>query len=248
VAETLGETPVPVPAEGEMPEGVGMSESLIPDGVIPDGVGTSVSLGVGIPTLRLAVSDGAGTEPEGSVNPSEAEGKMPEGVGTISVSDGSTPLGVGTTPEEISDRMLETTLSAGGRGTPPVGVGSSDNKLDTMLGTIEPGTSGTADAKMLETSETSDETIGGRMPEGSGAGVGVGAAGSVGPAEPEGSTPGSSESTEDRMGVRSSGLEGNTVSDVGITPELRMGSTGVGEGAPVPSAVVMPTTMPPEDG
>jgi hypothetical protein len=247
VADSIGERPVPVPAEGEMPEGVGTGDSLTPDWLIPDDEGTRVSLGVGIPTLTLAVSEGVGTEPEGVGRPSEGEGKMPEGVGTMSVGEGSMPEGVGTTFEEISDKMLETMLLAG-RGTPPVGVGSSDIKLETMLGTTEPGTSGTADAKMLETSEASDDTIGGRIPEGSGAGVGVGAAGSVGPADPEGSTPGSSESTEERIGVKSIGLEGNTVSDVGITAELTMGSTGVGRGAPVPSAVVMPTTMPPDDG
>jgi len=230
VGVTMGETPVPVPEEGRMPEGVGIGDSLTSDGVIPDGVGTSVSLGVGIP-LALGVSDGVGTEPEGGSTLSEGEGKMPDGVGTTSVAEGSTPL------EEISDRMLDTMLLAGGTGMTPVGVGSSDNRLETMLGTTEPGISGTADSKMLETSETSDETIGGRMPaEGVGAGVGEGDAGSVAPAEPEGIIPGISDSIDERP----SGSEGTTTSDVGIA--------GVGDAAPVPSAVVMPTTMPPEDG
>lgn len=71
--------------------------------------------------------------------------------------------------------------------------------------------------------------------------------GAVGPAEPEGMIPLTSETTEDSIGARPSGLLG-TASDVGIATELGSGSTGVGEAAPVPSAVVMPMMMPPDDG
>jgi hypothetical protein len=221
------------------PDGVIPADGVIePDGVIPadgvtsEGVGTRVSLGIG--GLMLALAD------------SDAEDTAPEGVGTTSEVLGTTPDGVGTTtPVEKSDKMLEMTLLAGGRGIDPVGVGTSESKLDTMLGTTDPGRSDAPDGRRLEMSESSEETIGGSTPDAVGSGDGV--TGAVGPVVPEGRTPDTSETREDSMEGKSSGPEADATSEVGIAPELNGGLVGVGDGTPVPSAVVMPTTMPLED-
>lgn len=265
----VGETPVPTdPEGGKIPELVGLGVGVTPDGVgvavplttggvMPEAVSLRVSLGIGGRTLR--VSDGVGTVPEGLGTPEEGttpdgvatpeDGSTPEGVGTPE--DGSTPEGVGRTLAEISERMLEKTLLTGGSGTgkDPVGVGSSESKLDTMLGTTDPGASGTAEDKRLDTSETSEEMSGGMTPVG--VGVADGVIGAVGPALPDGrtpeTTPETSDTREDRIDGRSSGPEGEATSEVGMAPDAPELSTGLAEGAPVPSAVVMPTTMPPEE-
>lgn len=235
------DTPVPEP-EGRTPDGV----SLAAGGVIPtltdsDGVALATG-GVIADGATLGVSLGSnGVIPADS----EGDGTAPDGVGTIPDGVGTTPEGVGTIPEK-SDTMLDAMLLAGGRGIGAVAVGKSETKLDTMLGTTDPGRSGTAEDKRLDTSDTSEETRGGRIPGGVGAGVGV--TGAVGPAEPEGKIPVTSETRDDKIEGRSSGPElGNTASEVGIAPELKSGLAGVGDAAPVPSAVVMPTTIPPED-
>jgi hypothetical protein len=245
------------------PEGVGVSVSLGIGGVIPtlavsDGVGTRPE-GVGrtfdaeIPegvarTSDAEIPDGVARIsdaeiPEGVGRISDAE--IPVGVGRISDADGTIPDGVGSTPEESSDKRLDTMLLTG-IGMAPVGVGSSDSKLDTMLGTAETGTSGSTEDKRLEMSPTSEDTRGGKTPDSVGAGVGV--IGTVGPAVPEGRIVGTSEMMEDRIEGKSTMLEGDADSDVGIRPELNCGLTGVGVGAPVPRAVVIPTTIPPDDG
>jgi hypothetical protein len=228
------ETPEPEIPEGVMPDGVGsMAEGV---GTTEDpalGVIVGVSLGIG--GVRLADSDGVGTAPDGV-------GMMPEGVGT-------TPEGVipeGRSTDEMSEAMLDAMLLAGGRGTGAVAVGNSEAKLDTMLGITEIGRSGIAEDRRLETSETNEETNGGRMPDGVGTGDGV--TGAVGPADPEGRTPLTSETREDRIDGRFKGPVERTASDVGIATEPDgVIMTGVGDDAPVPNAVVIPTTMPPEE-
>lgn len=216
VGTTVGpeETPDPVGIpEGKMPDRVGLS--LIGETGTPEdaalGVGmTSVSLGIGGVTPTLTDSDGVGTTPVG------------------------TP--VGKIPEENSEAKLCRMLVAGGSGADPVAVGDS-NRLVKMLGRTDAAGSGMIVGKRLDTSEIKEDTAGGTIPDGSG--TGEDETGAVGPAEPGGSTPVTSETNEDRIDGRLSGSEGSTASDVGMAPE--------GD-APVPNAVVIPTTIPPEDG
>jgi hypothetical protein len=218
------ETPVPTEPEGRTPE-LNPLEAGGAMLTLPDENGVSLAVGGAIEEgATLGVSLGSSVE-----------------IGAVGVSDavGTAPEGVGMTPEDISDAMLDAMLLAGGRGTDAVAVGSSETKLDTMLGTTDPGRSDTAEDRRLETSETSEETTGGSTPEG--VGVGDGVVGAVGPAEPEGRIPVSSD-TRDGKRV------GTTASDVGIAPELRGVLEGVSDEAPVPRAVVIPTTMPAEEG
>jgi hypothetical protein len=79
-------------------------------------------------------------------------------------------------------------------------------------------------------------------------GAGDGVIGAVGPAEPVANPPVTPETTDDRRPGKSRGAEGATDSDVGIAPEFNAGLVGVAVVAPVPRAVVIPTTMPPDDG
>lgn len=217
VGSTVGpeETPDPVGTpDGEMPDTVGLS--LTEGTVTPELVGiTSVSLGIGgvIPTLGVTV--GVGTSPDA--------------VGTP----------VGKIPEENSDTILWIMLLAGGRGADPVAVGVS-NRLVKMLGKTDAAGSGMIVGRRLDTSEIKEDTAGGTIPDGSGTGEGeTGAVGpAVGPAEPVGDTPATSDTNDDRIDGRLRGSEGRTASEVGMAP--------VGD-APVPNAVVMPTTIPPED-
>jgi hypothetical protein len=221
------ETPEPEIPEGVMPDGVGSTGDGV--GTTEDpalGVIVGVSLGIG--GVMLAESEGVGTAPDGV-------GRTPEGV-----------IPEGMSPEEMSEAMLDAMLLAGGRGTGAVAVGNSEARLDAMLGITELGRSGIAEDRRLETSETNEETTGGRMPDGVGTGDGV--TGAVGPADPEGRTPLTSETSEDKIEGTFKDADG-TASDVGIAPEADGEiTTGVGDVAPVPNAVVMPTTMPPEEG
>jgi hypothetical protein len=240
------ETPDPAEPDGKIPErdslgeggvmpglndGEGVSLAVTPDGVTmgvslavtPDGVTMGVSLAVTPDGVMMGVSLGDGT------------GSASEGVDA------------GTGADKLS-RTLEATLLASGIGIGAVAlIGISEAKLDTMLGTTDPGRSGIADESRLERSEANEETMGGRMPIG--VGDGEGAAGSVDPAEPDGRTPGTSEMIDDKSDGRSSGPElgEGAASEVGMAPEFRAGLDAEAAGA-VPSAVVIPTTMPPDDG
>jgi hypothetical protein len=246
VAAGTDDTPDPEMPEGKIPDVV----SLAAGGVRPEDTALGVVVGVSLGSrdVMLAGSEGVGTTPDGvGIRPEETVGRAPEGM-RPEEAVGMTPEGI--RPEEISDAMLDTMLLAGGRGTGTLAVGSSETKLDTMLGRTDTGTSEIAPDKRLETSETKEETSGGRMPDGAadGAGVGAGETGAVGPAEPEGRMPVTSETSEDKIEGRLSGPDGRTASEVGIAPELNTGLEALSTGAPVPSAVVMPTTIPPEDG
>jgi hypothetical protein len=244
VGVTVGpeETPEPDAPDGKMPDGVPLGM----EGVRPDdpalGVAEGVSLGSGGVTPRLGVSEGVGTAPvpeETPVGTIPEEGTTP--VGTTP-DEGRTPEGI--RPDEMSEMMLATMLLAGGRGAGTVALGNSDAKLDSMLGITEAGTSGTPDSR-LETSAANEETSGGSTPDATGVGDGV--TGAVGPADPVAKPPVIPDTREDKAPGRSRGAEGATDSEVGIAPEFRAGLVGVGD-APVPRAVVMPTTIPPDDG
>lgn len=109
------------------------------------------------------------------------------------------------------------------------------------MGRADGGRSETADDRMLGRSETTDETAGGRIPIRVGEGVGA-----VGPRpEPEGKTPGNSDTIDDNIDGRPSRPEfTGEPSEVGMAPEPSSGAVGVGVTSPVPSAVVIPTTIP----
>jgi hypothetical protein len=233
VGVTVGpeETPEPDTPDGKMPDGVplGIERDRPDDPAV--GVAVGVSLGSREVTLRLGVSEGVGTAPV----PEEAPvGTTPE--------EGRTPVGI--RPDEMSEMMLATMLLADGRGAGTVALGNSDAKLDSMLGITEAGTSGTPDSR-LETSAANEETSGGSTPDATGVGDGVTSA--VGPADPVAKPPVIPDTREDNAPGRSRGADGATDSEVGIAPEFRSGLVGVGD-APVPRAVVMPTTIPPDDG
>jgi hypothetical protein len=230
VSAGADDTPDPDMLEDRTPDEV----KLKAGGVKPEETALDVMVGVslGVGGVMLAVSEGVGTAPEGTENRLE-EGSTPEEV----------------SPEEISDAMLDAMLLAGGRGAGTVALGSSETKLDTMLGRTDAGIPEMLPDRRLETSETNDETSGGKTPDGAaeGAGVGDGESGAVGPAEPEGTIPVPSETSEDKTDGRLREPEDRTASEVGIAPELSTGLEALSTGAPVPSAVVMPTTIPPED-
>jgi hypothetical protein len=238
----------------------GETVALAAGGVIEEDAGLRVSLGIS--GGRLAEAEWVDTDPESVGKRPDDDGKIPEGVGTMPDRVGTRPEGVGTTPDEVgtrpdevgitrledsSEAMTDARLLATGRGIGAVPLGSPDTKLDTMLGATDPERTGTAEDKRLETSDTSVDTKGGRIPDGVGAADTV--VGAVAPAEPEGRTPVTSETSEDNIeGTLRAPELGKTASDVGIAPEVTAGEEGVGDEAPVPSAVVIPTTMPPEDG
>lgn len=234
--------PLPIVPEGKISEvdgGVIPEVSLTTGGVMPEGGTLSVSLGIGelrptpidcerVPGLSERVSLGRGTETP-RVADSVGVGTAPESVGTIA-EDGS------TIPDGRSDRRLV----ASGSGTELVAVGRiSDTRLDTILGTTEPGRSGTTDVSKLEMSEARVDTRGGSTPDSVGAGDAV--------AEAGGRIPVISDTIDDKMGG-----SGNPTSEVGIVSEVvKPGLTGVGVGVTtgaVPRAVVIPTTIPPDDG
>jgi hypothetical protein len=236
--------------------GIGRERLAVSEGVgtVPDPVGRRPEEAVGSTPDGMMLEEPVGSTPDG-MRLEEPVGNTPDGR-RLEIPVGSTPDGrrletpVGSTPEEMrpdemSDAMLDARLLTGGRGTDAVPVGSSETKLDTMLGRTDPGTPD----NRLETSETNEETKGGRTPDGAadGAAVGEGEMGAVGPADPEGRTPETSETSEDKTDGRLSSPEDATASDVGIAPELNTGLEALSTGAPVPRAVVIPTTIPPED-
>lgn len=266
VAESIEETGAEVAGTSE-------AVALPPDGTTigtllgsPDEMGTSeagiltdaVSVGVGVGTTPLPTEPLNGRVAEGVIPGTSAEldgviTALTDGVGaTLSVSLGTmtgvpgvvtSPEAVGTAPDEISDKKLDTTLLAGGIiGALADGRGDSRIILDAILGRADAGKSGTADESKLETSATREDTRGGSTPDGVGAGDGV--TGAVGPADPEGRTPETTSGTKEESieGRFSGGALWEAASEVGIASEL---ITGVGVGAPVPRAVVIPTTMPP---
>jgi hypothetical protein len=227
--------------------------ALAAGGVIEEDAWLRVSLGIS--GGRLAEAECVGTDPESVGKRPDADGKIPEGVGTMPDGVGTRPEEVGTRPDEVritrledsSEAMIDARLLATGRGIGAVPLGSPDTKLDTILGATDPERTGTAEDSRLETSDTSEDTKGGRIPDGVGAADTV--VGAVAPAEPEGRTPVTSETSEDNIeGTLRAPELGKTASDVGIAPEVTAGEEGVGDEAPVPSAVVIPTTMPAEDG
>jgi hypothetical protein len=228
---------------GRTPDGVGTGEGvveavgpLVPEGSIPlisdtseetrEASGGSIPEGVAeavgppVPDGRIAVSSEASEETRDATG-----GRMPEGVGTMEGVAGA----VGPSLPE---------------GRTPEGVGAADG-VTGAVGPREPG------GRIPVTSETSDDTSdarGGRIPDGVGAGDSV--TGAVGPAEPDGRMPVTSETREDKTDGRLSKPEPEAAPD-GSIPELKIGTTGVGVAdttGPVPSAVVMPTMMPVEEG
>jgi hypothetical protein len=232
VGVTVGpeETPEPDAPDGKMPDGVPLGM----EGVRPEDAALGVVVGVSLGSrgVRLGVSEGVGTapDPEGMpVGTTPEDGRMPEGI----------------RPDEMSEMMLAAMLLAGGRGAGTVALGNSDAKLDSMLGITEVGTSGTPDNR-LETSATNEETSGGSTPDAMGVGDGV-TTGAVGPADPVAKPPVIPDTRDDKAPGTSRGAEGATDSEVGMAPEFKVGLVGVGD-APVPRAVVMPTTIPPDDG
>jgi hypothetical protein len=197
--------------------------SLTGGGVMPEGATLSVSLGIGVlvPTLTDCERVSLGTGMDTSrVADSEGVGTAPEGVGTM--------------PDGKSDIMLDTRLLASGSEAGIVADGRiSDTRLDTILGNTDAGRSGTADVSKLATSDAKDDTRGGRMPDGVGTGDGV--------AESGGRIAVASDTIDDKTDGRSSGPElESTTSEAGV-------GVGVTTGA-VPKAVVMPMTIPTEDG
>jgi hypothetical protein len=175
--------------------------------------------------------------------------------------------------EEKSDKMLEAMLLSSevgnGSGIEAVGRGelvaaeeradsALDTRLDTMLGRADPdkGRSDTADESRLERSEITVEARGGRIPEAVGEGViEAGAVGLAAPElgrtpdgswEPDGSTPVTSETTDDRIEDRLMRPElAEDPSEVGMAPDADAVAEAVD---PVPKAVVMPTTIPLDEG
>ena len=243
----LDDTPVPTRVDdGTMPE-----ETSVPDSVkvgrtpeeadreaLAEGVTLSVSVGIG--AERLTELD------------TVAEGKTPDD----------------RRPDEKSDAMLDAMLLRSevgtGRGTDAVGKmeaveradSALDSRLDTILGRAEPvGRSETADDKRLESSEITDGTTDGTMPEADGDAVIVADMGAVGSMDPElGIMPvgnklpvgKASETTEDRNEGRSSPELADTPSEVGIAPDSEAWFVGVADAGAdsVPSAVVIPMTIP----
>jgi hypothetical protein len=209
--------------------------------------------------VALSVPVGRGaerlTEPE-----TVAEGKMPDD----------------RRPDENSDATLDAMLLSSevgtGRGIDAVGWleaviaeesadSALDTKLDTTLGRADPvGRSETADDRRLESSEITDGTREGRIPDTDGDGVIVADPLAVGLTDPElgiipvgnsvsdGSTPVTSETTEERIEGRLTSPElAETPSDVGIAPDGEAWLVGVADAESVPSAVVRPIVIPPDD-
>lgn len=122
-------------------------------------------------------------------------------------------------------------------------VPTPDRMLERTVGRAVGATSETAEDRMLGSSGTSDETAGGRTPDKDGEGVTTGA---VGPRSvPDGVMPLTSETTDDRIDGKLSRPElAGEPSEVGMASEVTSGAVGVGTASPVPSAVVIPTTIP----
>lgn len=236
----LDDTPVPTEVDGTIPE-----ETSVPDSVNvgneleePD----TVALSEG-DTLSVPVGRGEERLPEPDT---VAEGRMPDD----------------RRVDENSDAMLDAMLLRSevgiGRGTDAVGRieaevradSALDTRLEMTLGNAEPvGRSETADDKRLDSSEITDGTTDGRIPEADGDSVMVADAGAVGLIEPElGVTPvgSASETAEDRSEDRSSPELVEAPSEVGIAPdgEAPLGRVADAVADSVPSAVVMPMMIP----
>lgn len=242
---------IPVPIETEVDEGTIPEETSVPErvkvGRVPedsDALAEGVTLSVPVGRIdRL-------TEPE-----SVEEGRIPDD----------------TRPDEKSDAILDAMLLISevgiGRGTDAVGRleaviaeeradSALDTRLEITLGRAEPvGTTGTADDRRLERSETTDGRREGRMPEAEGEGVIVAETGAVGLVDPElgmmpvGSPLVTSETTEERNEGKFTSPElAEAPSEVGMAREAEASLVGVAdaEAASVPSAVVMPMVIPPD--
>lgn len=246
--EADGVTPVSVGAEDvKEPVGKGLVVTPVPltepEGVIPEVVTAPVGLDVGNPVEIVGdVSDvGMTNVPEVAVG---REVRIPVPVGRREVSVGSKvermPVPVGRPVVSVgSDRtldtpemMLEMTLETSGRDRVSLGTSvGSDVGMAVPVGAVGPTVE----------SET-PETVVGRAP------VDVGAVGfktDVTSETTEESTDETSDPTEERSdetpGRRSVSL---AVSEVGMAAEVVTTGVTVALVAPVPNAVVMPTTMP----
>jgi hypothetical protein len=242
----------PVPIATEVDEGTIPEETSVPERVkVGRTLEDSEALAEGV-TLPVPVGRGAErlTEPETVV-----EGRIPDD----------------TRPDEKSDATLDAMLLISevgiGRGTDAVGRleaviaeeradSALETRLDTTLGRVEPvGTTETTDDRRLESSETTDGRIEGRIPDADGEAVIVAETGAVGFTDPElgmmpvGNPLVSSDTTEERIeGKLTSPELAETPSEVGMAPEGEASLVGVAEAEAisVPSAVVMPIVIPPE--
>jgi hypothetical protein len=261
-----------------------VSEAGIDDGMLRDSLGVTVALDE--TPVPDAVPDGripeetsepdrvkVGRRPEEADTEALAEGvtlPVPVGRGDDRliepdiVAEGRIPDD--WRPDENSEAMLDAMLLSSevgmGRGIDAVGkidaVESADSALDTRLDNTPEavGRSETADDKRLESSEITDGTTDGRIPEADGDGVMEADAGAVGLMAPElGVTPvgRTSETTDDRNEGRFSPEPElvETPSEVGIAPDSEASLVGVAgvadadeDADSVLSAVVMPIMIP----
>jgi hypothetical protein len=247
----LDDTPVPTEVpEDSVDDGIKPDDAAVPVERVKigralddaDNVELCVAVGVGAEMLPLAETDCEGKRPEDCRLEENSEATLDIMLLNCDVGRGSGIEAVGKAEFVTAEERAELALDA---------------RLDTMLGSADPdsGRSESADERRLERSEMAVEARGGRMPEAEGEAVIVGCA-AVGLATPElgtmpdgsalseGSTPVTSDTTEDRIEDRLRRPElSEDPSEVGIAPD----ADGVVVGA-VPKAVVMPTTMPLEEG
>jgi hypothetical protein len=206
-----------------------------------DSVELPVAVGVGAEMLPLAEVDSEGTIPEDCRLEEKSDRTLEAMLLSSDVGNGSGIEAVGRGELVAAEERADSAL---------------DKRLDTTLGRAEPdkGRSDTADERMLERSEITVEARGGRIPEAEGEGVIE--AGAVGLATPElgmmpdgsgvpdGSTPVTSETIDDRIEGRLRRSElAEDPSEVGIAPDADAVAVDA-----VPKAVVMPTTMPLDEG
>lgn len=253
-----------------------VSEAGMDDGMLRDSLGVTVALDE--TPVPDAVPDGripeetsepdkvkVGRRPEEADAEALAEGvtlPVPVGRGDDrliepdTVAEGRIPDD--KRPDENSEAMLDAMLLSSevgmGRGIDAVGkidaVESADSALETRLDNTPEavGRSETADDKRLESSEITDGTTDGRIPEADGDGVMEADAGAVGLIAPElGVTPvgRTSETTDDKNEGRFSPEPeelAETPSEVGIAPDSEASLVGVADS--VLSAVVMPMMIP----
>lgn len=256
VIEALVGTPVPLKVdEGTMPEETSVPER-VKVGTLPEEADT-VALAEGV---MLSEAD---------ILPEEVTPSVPVGSGTERLPVPDT-VAEGRIPEdrsvdEKSDAMLDTMLLISevgiGRGTDAVGRieaevsadSALDTKLEITLGKAEPvGRSETADDNKLDKSEITDGATDGRIPEADGEDVMVAEAGAVGLIAPElGVTPvgKTSETAEESNEDKSSPELAEAPSEVGMAPdgEALLVRVAVAVDDSVPSAVVMPIMIPPDD-
>jgi hypothetical protein len=257
-------TPEFVMADVVTPVSVGAEDVVTAVSVGAEDVVTAVS--VGAEDVVTAVSVGSGLEVSTPVPLADPEGVIPEVV-TTSV---GVEVGTSVEPErDVSDvgiEMIVSVVAVGRDVKMPVPVGSTDVAVgsERMLDTSEMMLEIT-----LETSGRERVSLGRRVGslEGSDVGMPV-TVGAVGPIveslTPEAVEVGSvglrievtSETTEERTDDTSDTTEERsddtpgrssvslTVSEVGIAPELVIVGVAIALVAPVPNAVVMPTTIP----